>query len=78
VVFFDRKGHALLFKPFMREGLMPFPVSFISTISRDGVRNIAPWSCVMPILPPLDLICAASAKKRDTPLETSARQASLS
>jgi flavin reductase (DIM6/NTAB) family NADH-FMN oxidoreductase RutF len=56
----------LLLKPFMREGLMPLPVTFISTISRDGVRNIAPWSCVMPILRPLDLICAASAKKRDT------------
>lgn len=56
----------MLFKPFMREGLMPLPVTFISTISRDGVRNIAPWSCVMPILRPLDLICAASAKKRDT------------
>jgi len=56
----------VLFKPFMREGLMPLPVTFISTISREGVRNIAPWSCVMPILRPLDLICAASAKKRDT------------
>ena len=50
----------------MREGLMPLPVTFISTISRNGVRNIAPWSCVMPILRPLDLICVASAKKRDT------------
>jgi len=56
----------LLLKPFMREGMMPLPVTFISTISRDGVRNIAPWSCVMPILRPLDLICLASAKKRDT------------
>jgi flavin reductase (DIM6/NTAB) family NADH-FMN oxidoreductase RutF len=56
----------LLLKPFMREGMMPLPVTFISTISRDGIRNIAPWSCVMPILRPLDLICAASAKKRDT------------
>ena len=56
----------MLFKPFMREGMMPLPVTFISTISPDGVRNIAPWSCVMPILRPLDLICAASAKKRDT------------
>jgi flavin reductase (DIM6/NTAB) family NADH-FMN oxidoreductase RutF len=45
---------------------MPLPVTFISTISRDGIRNIAPWSCVMPVLRPLDLVCAASAKKRDT------------
>ena len=56
----------MLLKPFMREGVMPLPVTFISTISKDGIRNIAPWSCVMPVLRPLDLICAASAKKRDT------------
>ena len=45
---------------------MPLPVVFISTISRDGVRNIAPYSCIMPVLRPLDLICLASAWKRDT------------
>jgi len=56
----------LLLQPFMREGMMPLPVTFISTIRRDGIRNIAPWSCVMPILRPLDLVCVASAKKRDT------------
>ena len=56
----------MLFKPFMREGFMPLPVCFISTISQDGVRNIAPWSCVMPVLRPLDLVAAASAKSRDT------------
>jgi len=56
----------LIFKPFMREGFMPLPVTFISTISRNGVRNIAPWSCIMPVLRPLDLVLAASAKKRDT------------
>jgi flavin reductase (DIM6/NTAB) family NADH-FMN oxidoreductase RutF len=56
----------MLLKPFMREGVMPLPVAFISTINRDGVRNIAPWSCVMPVLRPLDLIAIASAKKRDT------------
>ena len=56
----------MLFKPFMREGFMPLPVTFISTVSGDGIRNIAPWSCVMPVLRPLDLVLAASAKKRDT------------
>ena len=56
----------MIFKPFMREGFMPLPVTFISTISVDGIRNIAPYSCVMPILRPLDLICLASALKRDT------------
>ncbi len=56
----------MIFKPFMREGFMPLPVTFISTISRNGVRNIAPWSCIMPVFRPLDLVLAASAKKRDT------------
>ena len=56
----------MLLKTFMREGLMPLPVTFISTMSRKGTRNIAPWSCVMPVLRPFDLICAASSKKRDT------------
>jgi flavin reductase (DIM6/NTAB) family NADH-FMN oxidoreductase RutF len=56
----------MILKPFMREGVMPLPVTFISTISEDGIRNVAPWSCVMPVLRPLDLICAASAKSRDT------------
>ena len=54
------------FKPFMREGFMPLPVAFISTLGKDGVRNIAPYSCIMPVLRPLDLICLASAQKRDT------------
>ncbi len=56
----------MIFKPFMREGFMPLPVTFISTISTDGIRNIAPYSCIMPVLRPLDLICLASARKRDT------------
>jgi flavin reductase (DIM6/NTAB) family NADH-FMN oxidoreductase RutF len=56
----------MIFKPFMREGFMPLPVAFISTISTAGVRNIAPYSCIMPILRPLDLICLASAMRRDT------------
>jgi len=55
VVFFCREETSLLFKPLMREGMMPLQVTFIFTISRDGIRNIAPWSCVMPILRPLDL-----------------------
>ncbi len=51
---------------FKRESLMPLPVTFISTVSETGIRNIAPYSCVMPVLRPLDLICVASAKMRDT------------
>ncbi|BBO85603.1 flavin reductase family protein [Desulfosarcina ovata] len=56
----------MILKPMMREGIIPLPVAFISTISKDGVRNIAPYACVMPVLRPLDLICIASAFKRDT------------
>lgn len=53
-------------KPFKRESVMPLPVAFISTISKDGIRNIAPYGCIMPVLRPLDLICIATAKRRDT------------
>jgi flavin reductase (DIM6/NTAB) family NADH-FMN oxidoreductase RutF len=59
-------GNPMIFKPFMREGFMPLPVAFISSISKNGIRNIAPYSCIMPVLRPLDLICLASAKRRDT------------
>jgi flavin reductase (DIM6/NTAB) family NADH-FMN oxidoreductase RutF len=56
----------MILKPHMREGVMPLPVTFVSTMSADRVRNIAPWSCVMPVLRPLDLVCLASAHQRDT------------
>lgn len=56
----------MILKPFLREAMIPLPVTFVSTISADGIRNIAPWSCIMPVLRPLDLICLASAKSRDT------------
>lgn len=56
----------MILKPFLREAMFPLPVTFISTVSVDGIRNIAPWSCIMPVLRPLDLICLASAKNRDT------------
>ncbi len=56
----------MIFKPFKREEFFPLPVAFISTLGSDGIRNIAPYSCIMPVLRPLDLICLASAFKRDT------------
>ncbi|HAA05321.1 MAG TPA: flavin reductase family protein [Syntrophobacteraceae bacterium] len=56
----------MIFKPFMREHFFPLPIAFMSTIGSDGVRNIAPYGCIMPVLRPLDLICLASAHKRDT------------
>ena len=56
----------MILKNFKRESLIPLPVTLISTVSEDGIRNIAPYSCIMPILRPFDLICVASAKMRDT------------
>lgn len=49
-----------------REQILPEPVVLISTIGKDGVRNIAPWSNITPILRPLDEIILASWIKRDT------------
>ncbi|MDQ1262146.1 MAG: hypothetical protein QG575_1327 [Euryarchaeota archaeon] len=45
---------------------MPLPVVLISTISSGGVRNAAPWSCVTPVLRPLDEVLIASWLVRDT------------
>ncbi|MBP2143527.1 flavin reductase (DIM6/NTAB) family NADH-FMN oxidoreductase RutF [Methanococcus voltae] len=56
----------MILKPFLRENFIPLPVGFISTVNKEGIRNIAPYSCLMPVLRPLDLICIASAKRRDT------------
>lgn len=61
-----KNGGNMILENFKRESLIPLPVAFISTISEDGIRNIAPYSCVMPVLRPFDLICVASAKMRDT------------
>jgi flavin reductase (DIM6/NTAB) family NADH-FMN oxidoreductase RutF len=54
-------------KNFKRESIIPLPVTFISTISQEGVGNVAPYSCLMPVLRPFDLICVATAgTMRDT------------
>jgi flavin reductase (DIM6/NTAB) family NADH-FMN oxidoreductase RutF len=45
---------------------LPLPVTLITTVSAQGTVNGAPYSCVMPILRPLDLIAIASALPRDT------------
>ena len=53
-------------KPEMFKKLLPLPVTVITTIDARGIANAAPYSCVMPILRPLDLIAIASALPRDT------------
>jgi len=56
----------MILAPRQREHIMPLPVALISTLSENGVRNIAPWSNITPILRPLDDILLASWIKRDT------------
>jgi flavin reductase (DIM6/NTAB) family NADH-FMN oxidoreductase RutF len=56
----------MILKPNQRGQIMPLPVVLISTISKDGVHNAAPWSCVTPVLRPLDEVLIASWLKRDT------------
>lgn len=56
----------MILTPHKREQVIPLPVALISTISADGIRNIAPWSNITPILRPLDEIILASWIKRDT------------
>lgn len=56
----------MILKPNQRSQIMPLPVVLLSTISQDGVRNAAPWSCVTPVLRPLDEVLIASWLKRDT------------
>ncbi len=53
-------------KPEKFKKLMPLPVTLISTCDNDGVANAAPYSCVMPVLRPLDLIAFASFPQHDT------------
>lgn len=52
--------------PHQRENVLPLPVVLISTISKTGVRNAAPWGNITPILRPLDEIVIASWLRRDT------------
>ncbi|SFM92878.1 flavin reductase family protein [Thermodesulforhabdus norvegica] len=53
-------------QPEMFKKILPLPVTVITTISSRGIANAAPYSCVIPILRPLDLIAIASALPRDT------------
>lgn len=46
--------------------ILPLPLTLITTVSKEGVPNAAPYGCVMPVLRPLDLIAIASALPRDT------------
>lgn len=56
----------MILNPSRREQVFSLPVVLISTISKEGVRNAAPWSNITPILRPLEEIVLASWLKRDT------------
>lgn len=56
----------MILSPKKREQVLPLPVVLISTISKEGIRNAAPWSNITPILRPLEEIVLASWLKRDT------------
>ena len=56
----------MILEPHMREQILPLPVVLISTVSREGIRNAAPWSNFTPILRPHDEVLLASWLKRDT------------
>lgn len=56
----------MILKPNQRENILPLPVVLISTVSKDGVRNAAPWSNFTPVLRPLEEVVLASWIKRDT------------
>ncbi len=53
-------------KPEKFKKIMPLPVTLISTCDQAGNINAAPYSCVMPVLRPLDLIAFASHPHRHT------------
>ena len=56
----------MILSPSKREQFLPMPVVLISTIGEEGNRNISPYTNVMPILRPLNLIAIASWLRRDT------------
>lgn len=43
----------MILKTRQKEQVLPQPVVLISTVGKNGVRNIAPWSNITPILRPL-------------------------
>ncbi len=53
-------------KPEKFKEILPLPVTLITTSNKAGIVNAAPYSCVMPVLRPLDLIAFALNPLRDT------------
>lgn len=53
-------------EPIKRECVFALPIALVSTIDRQGVRNLAPYSNLTPVLRSTDLIILASWHRRDT------------
>ena len=53
-------------KPEKFKRLLPLPVTLITTCDLEGRVNAAPYSSIMPVLRPLDLIAFASSPPLDT------------
>jgi len=53
-------------EPVEREAALVLPVVWVSTLDQAGVRNLAPYSNVTPLLRSTDLIALASWHRRDT------------
>jgi flavin reductase (DIM6/NTAB) family NADH-FMN oxidoreductase RutF len=49
----------------MMSAVLPRPIAFISTISEDGVLNLAPFSCFAPLGSKPALVCIHISLKRD-------------
>ncbi|MFZ3149517.1 MAG: hypothetical protein WA137_10790 [Methanothrix sp.] len=54
----------MILKPNQRSQIMSLPMVLISTISKNGVHNAAPWSCVAPVLRPLEYVSMLSEPKK--------------
>ncbi|MEA3324653.1 MAG: flavin reductase family protein [Euryarchaeota archaeon] len=52
--------------PNKRKHFLPMPVVVISTVDKEGNRNIAPYANVLPALRPLDMVAIASWFRRGT------------
>ena len=46
--------------------ILPLPLTLITSSNTEGIMNAAPYSSVMPVLRPLDLIAFASNPHNDT------------
>ena len=53
-------------QPVDRELAFVMPVVLVSTLSNQGVRNLAPYSNFTPLLRSTDLVLLASWHRRDT------------